>query len=66
MKTHVKRTLNAKRFFAVAIIVLIVSISVYLIFRPRVVKTVMIEAGSPMVEVEEFLRNKKTEGSFVS
>ncbi len=66
MKKHVKRTLNAKRFCAVAALVLMIGISVYFIFRPRVVKTVMIEAGSSMVGVEEFLRNKKAEGSFVT
>lgn len=66
MSRQVKRTLNAKRFFTVIFLVLVISIGVYGIFRPRVVKTVMIEAGNPMVGVEEFLRNKNVEGSFVT
>ena len=38
----------------------------YAIFRPRVVSTVTIEVGSPMVDVSEFLRDKNESGRFKS
>ncbi|HCS73336.1 MAG TPA: hypothetical protein DIW17_05620 [Clostridiales bacterium] len=66
METHVKRTLNTKRFITVIILFLLAVLGVYRIFRPGVVKTVTMEAGSSMVDVKEFLRDRNAEGSFVT
>jgi transglutaminase-like putative cysteine protease len=38
----------------------------YFIFKPKVVNTIILEAGSPMVDISEFLRNKNTVGTFVT
>ncbi len=54
-----------------AVIICIVALSsisflAYMIFRPKVVSAVTIQAGSRMIRVEDFLRNKNTEGRFIT
>lgn len=61
-----KYTLNAKRVITLIVLLLIIGLGAYIIFRPKVVRNVALEAGNPMVAVEEFLRDKKAAGYFVT
>ena len=49
-----------------AALLLCISSLAYIIFRPRVVSSITIEAGSSMVDVREFLRDKNAVGSYVT
>jgi len=59
---------SKKALFIVAAVILCLCLGgiSYIIFRPRVVSNVTIEAGSPMVDVSEFLLDKNSSGSYIT
>ncbi|HHT64547.1 MAG TPA: hypothetical protein GX017_00500 [Clostridiales bacterium] len=67
VKRRQQRTaISAIPVIIAAALLMFTSSIAYAIFRPRVVSTVTIEVGSPMVDVSEFLRDKNESGRFKS
>ncbi len=65
---RVKRRPQSKTILLITAVILLSLLGsiTYLVFRPKVVKSVSIEAGSPMADIKEFLRDKKSVGSYVT
>ena len=69
MSKHIKlQRRPTKRFFIIilAVMLLITGLGAYTVLRPKVMNAVTLEAGSQMVDVDAFLRDDKTEASFVT
>ncbi len=66
MKRKKKHTLQAMLMLFSLASVCIVAVLAYKEFKPMVVKAVTIEAGAPMPDAEDFLLNKRYEGSYIT
>jgi Tfp pilus assembly protein PilE len=66
MKKKKKHTLQAMLMIVSLLALGVVAYLAYTEFRPMVVKAVTMEAGAPMVDVKDFLLEKKNDGRYIT